>query len=310
MKQAFKHVQLFTALYLCMLVYFTPNNVLAQELKCQVTVNGQRINGVDARVFQNMQTTITEFMNNKVWTNDVFAPEERIECSLFINVETNPAQDVWTAKATIQASRPVLNSSYNSPIFNYVDNDWMFTFAENQPIEFNVTQYNANLSSLLGFYAYMILGYDYETFSKGGGAKYFGMAEQILNNVPTNGPDVKGWRAFDGVRNRYYMINHMQTGKYEGVKQALYEYHLLGLDNFYEKPAVARQNIINALDKLDKASRDNPNGILFAIFFQAKSDELVGIFSGADVTEKAKAITYLKRMDPSNAAKYDRILKN
>ncbi len=291
-------------------VFLGSKNICAQELKCQVTVNGQRINGVDARVFQNMQTTITEFMNTRAWTTDVFSPEERIECSLFINIESNPAQDVWTGKATIQASRPVYNSSYNSPIFNYVDNDWMFTFAENQPIEFNITQYNSNLSSILGFYAYIILGYDYESFGKSGGAKWFGMAEQILNNVPTNAPDVKGWRAFDGVRNRYYIINHLQTGKYDAYKQALYEYHILGMDNFYDKPAVARQNILNALDKIDKVSRDNPNGILFAIFFQAKSDELFGIFSGADAGEKTRAITYLKRMDPSNAAKYDRIMKN
>lgn len=284
----------------------------AQELKCQLTVNAQKITGVDPSVFQTMQTALNEFMNSKTWTTDQFGTEERIECSIFINIESSPSQDVYTAKVTIQSSRPAFNSTYNSPVFNFIDNDWIITYAQNQPLEFNVTQYNSNLTSLLGFYAYTLIGLDYESMTKGGGTKYFTMAEQIMNNVPTNSPDAKGWRPYDGAanRNRYWLINGLMGSKYDLFKQAIYEYHFLGMDNFYEKPALARQNILNALDKLDKIARDNPNSILLSVFFQAKSDELVNVFSGADIGEKAKALTVLRRTDPSNATKYDKLVRN
>lgn len=281
----------------------------AQELRCQLTVNGQRINGVDPSVFQTMQTTLMEFMNTRAWTTDQYGPEERIECSIFIMLESSPEQDVYTARTTIQSSRPVFNSSYNSPMLNFIDNDWTFTYAQNQPLEFNLTQYNSNLTSLLGFYAYLIIGLDAESMAANGGTKAFGMAEQILNNVPTNAPDAKGWRPNDGIRNRYWMINNIQAGKYEAFKKTLYMYHHQGMDYFYEKPVVARQNILNALAELEKVWRDNPNGVLMGMFFQAKSDELVNIFSGADMGEKSKALILLRRIDPSNGTKYDKLVK-
>ena len=282
----------------------------SQELKCQLTVNAQKITGVDPSVFQTMQTALSEFMNSKSWTNDQFAPEERIECSMFVNIESSSAQDVYNASITIQLSRPVFNSSYSSPLFNFIDKDCIITYAQNQPLDFNVNQYSSNLTSILGFYAYTLIGLDYEAMSKGGGAKYFTQAEQIMNNVPTNAPDSKGWKPFDGQRNRYWLIHDLQASKYELFKQAFYEYHFLGMDNFYDKPAVARLNVMNAFDKFDKIARDNPNCILLAVFFQAKSDEVVNIFSGADLGEKSKAITVLRRVDPSNSTKYDKLVKN
>ena len=195
-------------------------------------------------------------------------------------------------------------------MFNYVDNDCILTYVQNQAIDFGANQYNSNLASILGFYAYVLIGMDYESFSKGGGAKYFALAEQIMNQVPTNAPDAKGWRPYDSQRNRYWLINNIQGSKYELFKQALWDYHYAGMDNFYDKPALARQNIMNALDKLDRLAKDNPNGILLAVFFQAKSDELVGVFSGADAGEKTKAVAYLRRIDPSNSSKYDKLAKN
>lgn len=296
-----------TAIALCVFTALFSN---AQELRCLVTVNTQKVTGVDPSVFQTMQTTLNEFMNTKSWTTDQFGTEEKIECQLNINLEATDAQDVYKAKMTIQSSRPVFNSSYNSPMFNFIDNDGIITYAQNQPLDFNVTQYNSNLTSILGFYAYLMIGLDYESLSKGGGAKYFAMAEQIMNNVPTNASDSKGWKPFDGQRNRYWLINNLQASKYDLFKTALYEYSYAGMDNFYDKPALARQNILNSLDKLDRIARDNPNTILLAVFFQAKSDELVNVFSGADLGEKAKALAVLRRCDPSNSTKYDKLVKN
>lgn len=296
---------------LLLLLVFSIGSVVAQgELKCQLTVNAQRITGVDPSVFQTMQTQLSEFMNNKSWTQDQFGPEERIECSMFINIESSSAQDVYNASITVQLSRPVFNSSYNSPIFNFIDKDCIITYAQSQPLDFNINQYQSNLTSILGFYAYVLIGLDYETQSKGGGTKYFTIAEQIMNAVPTNAPDSKGWKPFDSQRNRYWLINGLQASKYELFRQALYEYHFLGMDNFYEKPVLARQNILNALDKLNKIAKENPNNMLLAVFFQAKSDEVLNVFSGADMGEKAKALVVLRGADPSNATKYDRLVKN
>lgn len=291
------------------LIALAAASVQAQELKCQVTVNGQRINGVDPQVFTTLQTQLTDFMNSKAWTQDVFAAEERIECSFFINITKSPEQDVYEAQVTVQSSRPVYNSGYNTTVMNYIDNDWVFTYAQNQPIEYSGTQYINSLSSLIGYYAYLIIAWDYESFGKAGGAKYFQIAETIMNNVPNNNKESKGWRPYDGVRNRYWIINHIMGNKYEGFKQVLYEYHMQGMDNFYEKPAAARVSILSALDKLQKIAADNPNSVLLAIFFQGKSDELIGIFSGADMSEKTKAVQVLKKCDPSNAAKYDKIIR-
>ena len=282
----------------------------AQELRCQITVNTQKVTGVDPSVFKTMETALTEFMNNKSWTNDQFSIEEKIECQMNLNLEATDAQDVYKAKLTIQSSRPVFNSSYNSPMFNFIDNDCIITYAQNQPLDFNTTQYNSNLTSILGFYAYVLIGLDYESMTKGGGVKYFTLAEQIMNNVPTNAGDSKGWKPFDGQRNRYWLINNLMASKYDLFKQALYEYSYAGMDNFYDKPALARQNIMSALDKLDRIAKDNPNTILLAIFFQAKSDELVNVFSGADMGEKSKALAVLRRCDPSNSTKYDKLVKN
>lgn len=282
----------------------------AQELKCTVNVNGQKINNVDPRVFQTMQNNITEFMNQRAFTTDVFSQEERIECTFLINLDKSPQQDVYEATVTVSASRPVYNSGYSTPMFTYQDNDWVFTYVENQAIEFNINNYSTSLSSLLSFYAYLIIGIDYESFGKAGGAKYFQNCETIMNAIPTQGNESKGWKPFDGIRNRYYIINHLISSKYEGYKRALYEYHFQGLDNFYDNPALARQNILNALDRLDKIARDNPNSTLIATFTQAKTDELIGIFGGADMNEKAKAVNYLRKIDPANSARYDKIIRN
>lgn len=309
MKEALQHIH--KSFLIIVFLFLAQGQTQAQELKCQLTVNAQKVNNaIDPSVFHNMQNTLSEFINTRSWTNDQFAPEERIECSMYINIESSPSQDVYNTQITVQLSRPVFNSSYNSPLFNFIDKDCILTYEQNQPLYFNVNQYTSNLTSILGFYAYVLIGFDYESMAKGGGTKYFNLAEQVMNNVPTNNPDSKGWKPFDSQRNRYWLINNLQGSKYEAFRQALYEYHFLGMDNFYDKPALARQNILGALTKLDKIARDYPNNMLLTIFFQAKSDEVVNVFSGADMGEKAKALVLLRRIDPSNSTKYDKLVKN
>lgn len=281
----------------------------AQELKCRVQVNGQKITEVDPAVITQMERDLNDFMNSKAWTTEVFGPQEKIDCNFFLILNGNPSQDVYTAELTVQSSRPVINSSYNSTLLNYLDKDIRFTYVQNQPILFESNQYISNLSSVLGFYAYLLIGLDYESMGKNGGTKYFEAAERVMQLVPTNNDEAKGWRPFDGVRNRYWFINNILNSKYEDYRKSIFEYHFNGLDNFYEKPDFARQSIFNALKKLEAIARDNPNNILLVAFMTAKADELIGVFSGASASEKTQAVNLLKRLDPTNAPKYDKIIK-
>ena len=234
---------------------------------------------------------------------------------MYITLDGIVSQDQYTGTITIQSSRPGYNSNYNSPILNFRDLDFVFTYAANTPIDFNVNQYTSNLSSVLGYYAYLIIGLDYATMSKAGGDKYFTMAELITNQVPSTASDAKGWKAFDSNpltqgKNRYNIISSLMSGKYDGYKQALYQYHFQGIDLFYDDPSTARANISDALEKVDKAFKDNANNVLLIMFLQAKGDEIVGIFAGAEQSEKTKIVNILKHLDPANGSKYDKILKS
>jgi hypothetical protein len=294
--------------------FFSSLSIQAQELRCDIQVNAQKISGLDQRVFQRMQQSINDFMNNRAWTQDPFTANEKIECSLLILLESNPAQDVFEGSITVQSTRPVFNSTYNSPMVNFRDLDFKFTYTENTPIDFNAFQYISNLSSVLSYYAYLFIALDYESMGKGGGAKYFTIMESILNQIPANGPESKGWNAFDrnpvsGNRNRFNLITDLQNPRFSVFKDALTDYHLKGLDIMYEKPKEGRIAILGALENLLKVFADNPNNPLITIFMQTKSEELINVFSQSEQAEKVKAVTVCKRLDPTNAMKYDRIIK-
>jgi len=293
--------------FLCCITLFSA--IRAQELNCKVSVLGQQITTVDQSIFTNMQQQIFDYMNARSWTQETYAANERIECSIFIHIESSPSQDAYKATITVASSRPVLNSSYITPMLNFIDKDFIFNYSPGQPLEFNANNYNGNLSAVLSFYAYLIIGLDAESFAKGGGTKYFTIAETIMNTVPNNAPESKGWRPFDGIRNRYWIVNNLMSGKYDEYKETMYKYHFLGIDQFYEKPEVARTNITAAIEGLERIARENPNNVLLNMFMQAKSDELTGIFTGAPQNEKTKAVVSLRKIDPSNASKYDKILR-
>lgn len=289
-------------------------SINAQELKCKVTVNAAKISGVEPRIFKTLENSLNEFMNQRVWTTDVFAQEERIECNIFLAIDKVRAQDQYSATITVQSMRPAFNSAYNSQVLNFKDGDFDFTYIENSPLDFNINSFNSNLTSVMAYWAYMIIGIDYETMAKGGGAKYFTLAETIMNNVPQNNPESRGWKPFDqnpitGNRNRYQYTFSLMSSKYDVYKTALYEYHREGMDYFYEKPEAARIAIFKALEKLEKVFSSNPNNVLITSFMLAKSDELSEIYAGAPQVEKIKAVAIIKKLDPSNGPKYDKILR-
>ncbi len=281
--------------------------IQAQEFDCKVQVLSQRATQTDQAVFQTLRTAIFEFMNNRRWTADKFTQNERIECSFFINITEDPGNNTFRANVTIQASRPVLNSSYNTVLMNHQD-EWRFEYVQFQPLEFNENAYTNNLTSLLGFYAYIILGLDYDSFSPKGGTMLFQKAQNVLNNVPVGGGDMAyGWRPNDGLRNRYWLIENILNPKFEVFRDISYEYHRLALDKMHEDVRQPRQTIISNLKKIEPTYTSSPNAMIMQFFFNAKSDELINIFTKAPPAEKNEAATILTRFDPGRTQKYSNL---
>ncbi|MBN8696820.1 MAG: DUF4835 family protein [Bacteroidetes bacterium] len=280
----------------------------AQELNCKVQVLSQQIQGTDKRVFTTLQTAIFEFMNNKKWTNDQFKLDERIDCSILINVTERPSTDQFIATIQVQSRRPVYKSSYNSVLLNYNDNDFQFTYLENQPLEFNENQFTTNLTSVLGFYAYLIIGMDYDTFAMNGGTTYLQKAQNIVNQAQNTSET--GWRAFESNKNRYWLINNMLDAPFINIRECMYNYHRKGLDEMVSNKEGGRANILEALESLRKVHQARPLSFAMQVFFNAKSDEIINIFSGAFSDEKSKVITLLNDIDPTNSNKYQKIMAN
>lgn len=298
-----RNISVYAVLWLLML---TPLTGIAQELNCKVTVLTQRLQTADPRVFKTLETAIFEYMNNRKWTSDVFQPHERIECNILINVTDEIGTNTYKATASIQVARPGFNSSYNSPTLNHSDKEWVFEYVEFQPIIFNENSYTDNLSSLLAYYAYLVIGLDYDTYSLKGGTPYFQKAQTILNNVPTN-ENIPGWRPFDSQRNRYWIIENLLNPRYDVMREVSYQYHRQGIDLMYENVTNGRQVILNSLQKMEKLVTDFPNTMVFQMFFNSKREELINMFSGASPNEKNTAINLLKKIDATNQDKYDAI---
>ncbi len=282
----------------------------AQELNCNVQVVSQQIQGTNKQVFQTMQTAIYEFMNTRVWTNNVFKSEERIECNLLINITDQPASDQFTATMQVQSRRPVFGTSYNSVMLNYMDNNVQFNYVEFQPLEFNENSYNS-LTSLLAFYAYYIIGLDYDSYSLYGGTDYFLKAEKIVDNAQSSSD--KGWKAFDGKsnKNRYWLVKNILDKNYEPVREFIYRYHRLGLDVMQSKPNEGRAEIASDLKLLQKVYRQKPDFYmhLLQVVFDSKSDELANIFSESYPDEASRVLAILGEVDPADARKYEKIKK-
>lgn len=298
-----KHILFFIFIFIT-----TTTFILGQELNCQVQVASQQVQATDKQIFQNMQKDIFEFMNNTKWTNHVFNIEERIECSFLINITSWDMTDKFEGTIQITARRPVFNSSYNTVLINFIDKDFEFRYSDYTPLEFSETTHKSNLTSVLAFYAYVILGLDYDTFSKNGGTEFYQKAENIVNNAQSD-PNAKGWKAFEGNKNRYWLVENILNPTFAPLRECLYQYHLLGLDKMHKQVNTGRTSVLDALYKLEKVHSQKPTAFLLQLFFQAKSDEIVNIFSESFQQEKVKAANLLKKIDPANSSKYNNILK-
>ncbi|HNY58593.1 MAG TPA: DUF4835 family protein [Bacteroidales bacterium] len=293
-----------------LLMALAAGTAVSQELYCNVQVSAQKIQGSNREVFQNMQRDIYEFMNSMVWTDNIFSFSERIECNLLINLDEQLSADEFRGTIQIQLSRPVYNTTYESTVLNFVDNNFQFRYVEFQPLEFNPNSHTSNLVSVLAYYAYLLIGMDFDTYSQGGGTPYFQVAEKIVINAQ-NAPE-QGWKPYDGSRNRnrYWLVKNILDSEYAGVRQFIYLYHLRGLDRMESDMTRARTEIYESLRRLQEVYRQRPDPFMYymTVVLDAKADEIVNIFSQAFPEEKNRVVQVLTEIDPANETKYKKIL--
>lgn len=278
----------------------------AQELNCTVTVLTPQIQSSDKKIYTTLQTAIFEFMNNTRWTNDQFSNQERIECSMQITINERVSNDEFKGTIQISARRPVYKTSYYTPLLNYNDENFQFRYIEFQTIEFNETATNPNLASVLAYYAYVILGMDYDSFSPMGGSPFFQKAQTIVSNMQ-NSPE-RGWRAFESTRNRYWLSENLNNPVFKPLRSFNYEFHRKGLDIMTEKKDDAISAIATSIEALKPLHNDKPGSFLMQTMLYSKSDEIVSIFSGAFPDVKTRMLNVLNEIDPANGTKYQAIM--
>lgn len=278
----------------------------AQELNCNITINTDQIQGTaEKQIFEQLKKSVFEFMNNTKWTNDIFTQQERIDCSILIIIKQKVSNEDYSATIQVQSTRPVFKSSYRTPVLNLEDENFDFRFQQFTTLDFNINSFQNNLTSVLAFYAYVILAIDYDTFSALGGTPYWQKAQTILNNAQS--ASEKGWQSSQSNKNRYWLIENTLQPVFQGIRDCLFQYCFTGLDQMFEKADEGRANILKSLDLLKPVYAARPASFNMQLFFNAKADELVNIFKGAQPEEKEKARETLMSIDPANTTKYLKI---
>lgn len=289
------------------LIIILSMNTFSQEFKCNIEVTAKQVQGTDKEVFDKMQIALMEFVNNRRWTNYEFKLQERIECNIVINITERPSTDLFKGTLSIVASRPIYNTAYNSTLFNYIDRDFDFQYSEYQPLDFQENTHMSNLSSVIAYYLYFILGLDFDSFSPMGGTPFYEKAEQVMN-AAQNAPEA-GWKAFESQRNRYWLIENYLNNSYSDMRSFYYEYHLKGMDIMSENGPGGRTAILGSLNLLQKVHDNKPGLFALSLILDAKRDEIVNIFKEGNPTEKTELIEVMKEIDPANSSTYSEITK-
>lgn len=294
-------------LFVCLALSMISNG---QELQSRVNIIANKVSSqVDRKIFQTLQGGLTNFINSRKWTSDVFGPTERVQCSFLISIDQDLGNNVYKGKLTVQAARPVFNTSYDSPLINFQDDNVVFKYVEFQPIEFNENRVQgndplvANLTAVIAFYINIILGLDYDSYALRGGDLYFQRAWNIVNNAPGS-RDIAGWKSFDGLRNRYWLAENMNNNRFALVHDAVYAYYRTGLDLFFENEEAGRGGMLNALNYLNTVNTENLNSMIIPFFFQGKANELVKVFSKGSPEQRSRARELLTKMDITNISLY------
>lgn len=282
----------------------------AQELNCRVSIISPslQVSAGDKQTFEQLEQQLTEFMNNNRWTTENFKDEEKIECNFLINLSEQSSSEDFGGSIQVTSRRTVFNSNYSSTIFNYIDDDFKFKYQRGTQLIFSIDQHRNNLTSVLAFYAYMIIAYDYDSFSLEGGSKYFNKAQQIVNNAQSAAEP--GWKAFEGDRNRYWLVDNAIQNVFKPLRTAFYKYHRMGFDRMYDNIGEGRKSVLEALELIQGVAKQRIASFNVQLFFSTKVNELVDLFSGAPADEKQKAYQLCKSMDPGNLSKYQKIINN
>lgn len=293
--------------FITVICMFFANIAAAQELKCDVAINSTQIPGSDKSVFENLQTALYEFINNTKWTNINFKTNEKIECSIAITLKERNNSDSYSGEINMALRRPCYKSSYTTPMFNYLDSKFSFSYTQGQTLDFSMNTHMSDLTSTIAFYIYMFLGVDFDSFSLNGGKPFFEAAQRIVDNA--QGSSVAGWKAFDGNQNRYWMAENATSNSYAQLHQFLYEYHRLGLDVMSEKPEQGRAAILTSLQYLQTVHSSYPTCFLLQIIIDTKRNEIINVFSEGTQQEKTQAVNIMRQIDPSKASQYESILQ-
>lgn len=280
----------------------------AQDLNARVEVLGPKIQSTNKRVFEQLATAMKDFLNGHKWCADPILPEERFDCSFVLTLTNWDGNSAFSGTMQVQSSRPVYNSSYTTSLLIVNDKDIDFTYDQGQSIDYSDQNFTSNLSSIMAFYAYIIIGMDYDSFSRYGGTPYFNQAQNVVNLAQTG--SYKGWKAFDGNFNRYWLAENLGNKVYAPLRSLLYDYHRNGLDVMSDNSGKGLKVIEGLLPVLAQLDRTRIGSVLPVIFFSAKGDELVSILSGANSQDKIQAMNNLNQADPSNGSKYNVLQKN
>jgi len=288
------------------IILFFLFNVNAQEINCRIQINSSQIQGTNKTMYETMQKALVEFINNRNWTNNVYNTEERIECSFLLTIKKQVSVDDFEGDLQITSNRPVYNSGYSSPMLNIKDNKIHFRYAEGETLEFDPSTHN-ELTSLFAYYIYIILGFDYDSFSLMGGTPYFETAEKIVSSAQSS--PYPGWKSYENRKNRYWLVENALNPTYAPIREYTYVYYRKGLDAMAKNVSDGRAEIASGLNKLLKVHREKPNSYLMQIFFSTKANELIKILSKSPQSEAMRAYNVLKEVDPANATKYQKIIK-
>lgn len=281
----------------------------AQEINCTVTINSDQIEGSNKQIFETLKSAIEEYMNQNRWTNMTYANHEKIECSMLVVVKTM-ADNMFTCEMTLQSRRPVYGTTYTTPLLNFKDNAFNFTYQEFDRIEYQQNQFTTNLTAMLAYYCYLIIGHDQDSFQRLGGTPFFQQCEEIVNacqSASMENSEQKGWLAFDSNRNRYALINNLLDEAFKKYRNYYYEYHRLGLDEMSGNVTNGRARIAEGMPVLKEAYRARPATYVINTFLDAKADEIADIFSKGTDKEKKTVYDLLMDIDPTRQNTYDRI---
>ncbi len=291
---------------LCLLGIST-TTTLAQELDFQVTVNTPKLQTADPIVFESLEKALLEFINTRDWIDDKFLPEERIKGSIQLTITKDLSTTSFEADLAIQATRPAYGSTYETALLNHVDKGIRFSFEQFEPLIYTQDVFNDNLSSIISFYVYLILGMDYDTFSPLGGSTHFLQARQIVNSLPNQIADYQGWASLKSNRNRFWMIDNILNPKVKPYRRAMYDYHRQGLDLMSTDTETGKATMLTALAAIDEVHKSYPNSMIIQMFSNTKSEEIVEIFKVGSREQKSKISQIMTRVDPAHASKYRQI---